>query len=427
MFNRSRKSLARWFTLSMGSILVGFAAITYHQRVVNELAAFDDLLYRKTRLMAATVRYRWSSSEMVVNLDRVPLVGDRDSLTDSSLVYARWYDTSGQLVRFFGSSAGLSLGSASGFETIVRQPVDPSPPPPEWLRQLTLPVLREGVVIGYLQVGSSLTPAQDNLRNSLLLAAIAVPASLGLIALASWWLGGLAMQPIHQTHRQLERFTADAAHELRAPMGAILNNAELGLMAESGAEQQQRLENIADLAKVVSGLVGSLLFLARHYGPLAADVVQSVNLTHLLQAAANDYARQAAQNNIQWMCQLPPDPVVVQGDRRLLLQAIANLIANACAYTSPGGTVSLRLQRHGQRALIQVEDSGVGIPPEDLPYIFDRFYRVDLQRSRHTGGVGLGLAIAQQIATAHRGHLTVTSHLQQGSTFQIELPLSSHG
>jgi signal transduction histidine kinase len=102
---------------------------------------------------------------------------------------------------------------------------------------------------------------------------------------------------------------------------------------------------------------------------------------------------------------------------------VGNLLSNACKYTPPGGSVQLRLFTQSRQAVIQVSDSGVGIPQTDLSHIFERFYRVDTKRTRQTGGFGLGLAIAKQLVEAHGSQISVTSVVGQGSTFQIELPL----
>jgi signal transduction histidine kinase len=224
---------------------------------------------------------------------------------------------------------------------------------------------------------------------------------------------------------QLQRFTANASHELRAPLSAILSNAQVGLMApaENAVPPRQRLEKIVDLAKSMSHLVSDLLFLARHDGVSLQESFQSTDLVNLLDTIAAEWQPQAASQSLTLLWDLPNHPVWVMADPNLLRQAVINLLSNACRYTPANGKVQLRLLVKGDRTLIQVEDTGIGIPAEALPHIFERFYRVDKTRSRGTGGFGLGLAIAQQIIHAHNGQITVTSAVGQGTLFEVEMPL----
>jgi len=228
---------------------------------------------------------------------------------------------------------------------------------------------------------------------------------------------------------QLQRFTANASHELRAPVAAVMANAQVGLMELDDPDEglrllRQRLYKIVALSKQMSGLVGELLFLARYEGSLASDALQPVDLTDLLWQLYADWLPQANANALQLTAHLPDHKVTVSADAILLRQAIANLLSNACRYTPAQGMVELHLQQQNLQAVVKVSDSGIGIPPEALPHIFERFYRVDPQRSKASGGMGLGLAIVQHIIQVHGGQIKATSMVGQGTTFQIFLPLA---
>lgn len=435
MFNRSRRRIAYWFALSMGSILMVFAGVVYYREVQDRLQAFDDTLYRKSKAIATQAPYQLYRSHRLENPEDVPVLEDNPLLVDSELVYLRWYNSKGKLVKFVGStSAPKQLTVAPGFQTIKSDRNSRVTSSEKWLRQVTLPVLQGKVLIGYLQVATPLTPIRENLAQGRLFLTLGVPVTLGLIGLTGWFLGGIAMQPVRRSYEQLQRFTADASHELRSPLAAVQSNAQVGLLAsvDDGEAMRQRLENIVKIAKSMSTLISNLLFLARHEGLLAPDVLKKTDLVDLLRLLVDEYTAQAAQQSLSFISHLPSEPVNLRADPELLQQAFRNLLDNAFKYTPVDGTVHLRLFTQPRRAIVQVEDDGIGIPAADLPKIFDRFYRVDtvrrrnpLQASRQPGGFGLGLAIAQQIVQAHGGWITAKSVEGQGATFQIELPFKS--
>jgi signal transduction histidine kinase len=416
-FARSRRNLTYLFALSMGSILVVFAAIAYYLGVENQLQVFDEELYSTSKAITGNTQRRLHAKRWRVHKDDVPILSDALPL-NGKLVYVRWYNSQRKLVKSSGEKIPRGLIFAAGFQTIQINENSKI-----WLRELTLPVIQNDVVIGYLQIAAPLTPLRESLNRARLFLTVGVPVTLGLIGVTGWFLGGLAMRPTKRAYEQLQRFTADASHELRAPVAAVLSNAQVALMPpEDELEQRFRLENIQEIAKSMSTLISNLLFLARHEGALDSTALKSIDVVELLRSLFESYQPQAAAQNLNLESHLPKQPLYLKADGELLKQAIVNLLANAFKYTPDGGTVKLQLFQRSHRAVIQVEDNGIGIPSEDLPHIFERFYRVGNVRSRHTGGFGLGLAISQQIIQAHRGQITAKSVLGQGSTFEIQLP-----
>jgi heavy metal sensor kinase len=212
------------------------------------------------------------------------------------------------------------------------------------------------------------------------------------------------------------RFVADVSHELRTPLTTIQGN--LDLIKRVGPAPEL-LEAIESEGKRMTRLVGDLLLLAQADSGRLPLIEEPVELGTL----ALEVFRQARVLAGEVQLKLGAiDAVRVMGDSDRLKQLMLNLITNAIKYTPAGGSVAISVSHEAGYALLQVSDTGIGIPKEDLPLIFDRFYRVDKARDRQKGGAGLGLSIARWIAEAHRGRIWAESEPGQGTTFYVQLP-----
>lgn len=305
-------------------------------------------------------------------------------------------------------------------------------------RQITLPLsdLNQHNQLGTLLVGRSFSDFATYLAMIRWIILLSLPLTMGLIAAASWWLAGLALQPVQVSYRKIQQFTADAAHELRTPLTATQATTEsmMRLPSISDAEARETLQVISRQNHRLTNLVSDLLLLSQ----LDTQILSAQTpccLPDLLSDIEEELAALAIANDVDLIldhAQLPA--IVVSGNEAHLYRLVFNLVSNALQHTPAGGKVRIRLQRatrktfpdgDNNQAVITIEDTGVGIALADQTKIFDRFYRVEKARSRQHGGSGLGLAIALAIAQTHGGDIQVHSQLGKGSTFTIILPTLS--
>jgi heavy metal sensor kinase len=225
----------------------------------------------------------------------------------------------------------------------------------------------------------------------------------------------------------MKRFTADASHELRTPLAVIRGEVDVALGRDRQPEEyKQSLRIVQDEAKRLSRLVDDLLSLSRADAGQRTVLAQEFYLNDLIQECCRSVQTLAAAGNIQLIFP-PPDDISYRGDEEMMRRLIFNLLDNAIRYTPPGGIVSARLENENDRLRIIVSDTGIGIPAEAAPHVFERFYRVDKARSRRDGGFGLGLAIVKWIAESHNGRVELTSTSERGSTFTVTLGRNGGG
>lgn len=256
-------------------------------------------------------------------------------------------------------------------------------------------------------------------------------AGVGLAALAVFFVVSVffsrwALRPVEEAWNQQRRFVADASHELKTPLTVILANSSILLEHPERpiARESQWIESTQTEAERMQELVGDLLELARPDADAPARAQEPLDFTNLVEGNLLQFESVAFERSIELASELEPN-IVIRGDARRLHRLLSTLLDNACKYADAGGTVTVTLHRRAHNAQLTVHNTGAAIAPEDLPHVFDRFYRADKARTRDVGGYGLGLAIARDVAEEHGGTLAAASSPERGTTFTATLPLAS--
>lgn len=452
-----RLRLTLLYSTLVGGIFLVFGAVVYILITIILLNQVDDML-------AGTVRD-------IVNVTQVNAIGQVNTISLPALdmtanTYVQVWGRDGKLK---STSPGISamihpldpVGLQSGRPIYRENTINGI-----HLRVLSVPLQVGDHPVAVLQVATSLTvvdSARGNLLNILFSSAI---ISAGLAALGSWLVLGRTLAPLrtvtetaqainraddlsrripytglandeigsliesfNQTLERLEnlftsqqRFLADVSHELRTPLTVIKGNVDL--IRRMKKLDEESLSSIDQEAGRLTRLVGGLLLLAQAESGKLSLNLKAVELDTLLLEVFHEMRVLASGKVHIKLADI--DQVQVNGDRDRLKQVLLNLVGNAIQYTPQGGEVFLSLAKIGEQARIIVRDTGPGIPAEDLPFIFERFYRAEKSRTRSkSSGFGLGLSIAQWIVENHGGTIEVESKEGQGTTFAIWLPLYS--
>lgn len=465
VFNSIRSRLTALYVALLGIILIAFSVVLYYFLNNRLYESIDHSLKLSASVVRKTAQLGYS---------RTPLPG-LEFFFEQFLGYGnlnkfyRIYDGSGNVgsrsknidasqFPLSQEAYGRALKGEATYETFTVADGHS-------LRVITMPVLRDGTLVNLIQVGTSLEGVKETMRNLRIFLFTGVPAVLLVSALVGRFLARRSLEPvakITQTAREiasggnlsrripvpevqdeignlaitfnemmdrLERsfskirqFSSDASHELRTPLTVMKGQSELGLSKlRRPAEYQEVLSSNLEEINYMSRILDDLFILARaDEGQLPMES-ESVNLVSVIEDVCKNVEVLAEEKNIDIKLAYM-EPAEVIGDGHRLKQMVWTLLHNAVKYTPENGQIKVTLQDMDDYAYITVQDNGIGIPEADLPWIFDRFYRVDKARSRSEGGSGLGLSICKHIVEMHNGEIEVESEVGKGTRFKIRLP-----
>lgn len=484
MFQATRRRLALWYTAVTAVLLLLFASGVYLYVRSTLVERIDDTLNHVVEVVERSLVIESVNSEadqFRVNVE-ASFRDNADTVEDDH-IDLEWFSSQGELL-WSTLSEPLNIpihGNRTG-ETV--RVIKKESETGRWgksqiltfnsglrtqdsallLRQVTQRVQQGRQVLGYLRVSHPWFEVTKPSRQLIFDLALGTGLMVLSVAASGWFLSGKAMEPVDESYQRLKQFTADASHELRSPITLIQTNVQVALAdlelaeveAHSALHYRQQLKVVERLTQRLGKLVNDLLFLARQDSGISKDVFSPCPLDALLMEVAEEQQLLAAEKEITLSLNLV-DPAggeispelldnwfTLVGNWDQLVRLFTNLIGNALQYTPSSGGVNVELARleginrvsglryTSAQLQIKVSDSGMGIPPEALPRLFDRFYRVDPARTHrtrktateNTTGSGLGLAIALAIVEHHQGQIQVESTIGKGTTFTVILPIT---
>jgi heavy metal sensor kinase len=453
-----RVRFALWATLLILAFLATFGAGVYFTFSRSLYGTVDDALVLSAQQVLASLSEEDGTLEMPPPDTSAPHLAEFQAFTQRGLTIiilsssAEVLEAAGPHAR--GPMPFDAARSQSRFQTIAEaNEIDR-------IRVYTLPIVESNDVLGWVQTMQSLGGAEETLDRLRTVLLIGVGLLSLLAGFAGYFLAARALTPIDQitntAHRistedlsarlnlpdhgdeisrlantfdemlariesgfaRERQFTADASHELRTPLTAMQTILNFIRERERPAQEyRQALNDLAEETDRLQILVEDLLQLAR--GERGVELHrEQVELATLLADVADSLRPLAENKGLRLTHRLPPS-LTVSGDMDLLIRLTVNLLDNAIKYTEQG-SITLSAREKEEWAVIEVNDTGIGIPPEHLPHIFERFYTGDASRS--SNGTGLGLSIARQIVEAHGGKLDVQSEANRGTRFTVRLP-----
>ncbi|MDZ7995438.1 MAG: HAMP domain-containing sensor histidine kinase [Nostoc sp. EfeVER01] len=481
MFQATRRRLAIWYTAVTAVLLLLFASGVYLYVRSTLIERIDDTLNHVVEIVERCLTTSGCASTLIfepINADtdkfRINVeasFGDNTDTVEDDHIDLEWFSPTGKLLwSTLSEPLNIPIRANRTGETVrvVKRESENSkfkiPNSPLLLRQVTERVEVRRQVLGYLRVSHPWFEVTKPSRQLIFDLALGIGLMVLSVGASGWFLSGKAMEPVGESYQRLKQFTADASHELRSPITLIQTNVQVALadldLAEtettSSLQYRQQLKVVERLTQRLGKLVNDLLFLARQDSGISKDTFSPCPLDALLIEVVEEQQLLVPEKKIALSLDLVDPPIsetspellenwfTLVGNWDQLVRLFTNLIANALHYTPAGGRVKVELARieginrvsglrnTSAQLQVKVSDTGVGIPAEALPRLFDRFYRVDPARTHRTGntatasatGSGLGLAIAQAIVEHHHGHIQVESTQGIGTTFTITLPIT---
>ncbi|MBO3462144.1 HAMP domain-containing histidine kinase [Aetokthonos hydrillicola Thurmond2011] len=461
MFQATRRRLALWYTAVTALLLLLFASGVYLYVRSTLIERIDDTLNHVVEVVTRSLVIESPSNDLSkfgINVEAT--FQDNNETVEDDHIDLEWFSPTGKLLwSTLSQPLNIPIHPNRMGETVK---VNNLRHTPLLLRQVTERVEIGRQVLGYLRVSHpwfEVTKPSHQLMFDLALGTWLMVLS---VAASGWFLSGKAMEPVYESYQRLKQFTADASHELRNPLTLIQTNVQVALADlewrevedSTGLQYRQQLKVVERLTQRLGKLVNDLLFLARQDSGTSKDNFSTCPIDALLMEVVEEQQLLAAEKEISLSLKLidPPksggDPQLIDNwftltaDWDQLARLFTNLIANALQYTPAKGWVNVELtrveaknrvsgMRHSSTMQIKVADTGIGIPAEAIPRLFDRFYRVDPARTHTSGntvtgsttGSGLGLAIAKAIVENHQGQIQVESTLGIGTTITVTLPI----
>ncbi|MDZ8223580.1 sensor histidine kinase [Nostoc sp. ChiVER01] len=485
MFQATRRRLAIWYTAVTAVLLLLFASGVYLYVRSTLIERIDDTLNHVVEIVERCLTTSPCASKLIfepINADSDKFrinnleasFRDNNDTVEDDHIDLEWFGPTGELlwstlseplnIPIHANRTGETVRVVKGEKEKGKDDKLLTPNSPLLLRQVTQRVEVGRQVLGYLRVSHPWFEVTKPSRQLIFDLALGIGLMVLSVGASGWFLSGKAMEPVRESYQRLKQFTADASHELRSPITLIQTNVQVALtdldLAESetnnSLQYRQQLKVVERLTQRLGKLVNDLLFLARQDSGISKDIFSLCPLDALLMEVVAEQQLLLPEKKIALSLDLVDPPAsetspellenwfTLVGNWDQLVRLFTNLIANALHYTPAGGRVKVELARieginrvsglryTSAQLQVKVSDTGVGIPAEALPRLFDRFYRVDPARTHTTGntatasatGSGLGLAIAQAIVEHHQGHIQVESTQGIGTTFTVTLPIN---